>query len=117
MGPVTGRFTFHTAWENRPWWMVDLMTPQPVGQVRIFNRVDVLAVRANGLELYVSNDGRHWELAGQHQGAEPFGGVDGNPLEIDVNRTVRFVRLEVPWETILHLDQVQVRGPVTGLGC
>jgi hypothetical protein len=113
MGPVTGGFTFHTAAEDRPWWKVDLMAPQRVGQVRVFNRVDVLAVRANGLELYVSADGRNWELAGRHEGATPFGGVDGYPLEIDVNRMVRFVRLEVPWETILHLDQVQVWAQVT----
>ncbi len=97
-GPVTGRFTFHTAVEDRPWWMVDLLAPQPVGRVRIFNRVDVLAGRANGLELYVSADGRHWALAGRHEGATPFGGVDGRPLEIDVDRMVRFVRVEVPWE-------------------
>jgi hypothetical protein len=112
MGPVTGRFTFHTALEDRPWWMVDLLALQPVGRVRIFNRVDILAVRANGLELYVSANGRRWDLAGRHEGAAPFGGVDGNPLEIDVDRTVRFVRVEVPWETILHLDQVQVLAPV-----
>ncbi len=117
MGPVTGQFTFHTALEDRPWWMVDLQAPQPVGRVRIFNRVDILTVRANGLELYVSADGRHWGLAGRHEGTAPFGGADGHPLEFDVDRTVRFVRVEVPRKTNLHLDQVQVLAAVTNYPC
>jgi hypothetical protein len=87
--------------------MVDLATPQPVRLVRIFNRMDI-ASRANGLELYVSSDGRHWDMAGHHAGDAPFGGADGNPLEIEVDHTIRFVRLELPREGILHLDQVQV---------
>jgi hypothetical protein len=110
-GSVCGHFTFHTAYEHRPWWMVDLASPQPVGLVRIFNRTDI-ASRANGLELYVSIDGRHWDMAGCHTGDTPFGGADGNPLEIDVGRMIRFVRLELPRDGMLHLDQVQVLSPV-----
>jgi hypothetical protein len=106
-GSVCGQFTFHTRFEYRPWWMVDLAAPQPVRLVRIFNRMDI-ASRANGLELYVSSDGRHWDMVGHHAGDAPFGGVDGNPLEIEVGHTIRFVRLELPREGILHLDQVQV---------
>ncbi len=109
-GPVTGRFMFHTALQQQPWWMVDLGAPQPVGQVRIFNRMDVLAARANGLEVYVSADGRHWDLAGRHEGETPFGGADGDPLQVEVGRTIRFVRAELPREGMLHLDQVQVLG-------
>ncbi len=80
-GPVSGFYTFHTAWEERPWWMVDLLVPQPVTSVRVFNRMDI-PERANGLEVYVSADGRRWELAGQHEGDAPFGGADGHPLEV-----------------------------------
>jgi hypothetical protein len=109
-GPVSGQFTFHTAFEDRPWWTVDLLATQQVGVVRVFNRMDI-AWRSNGLELYVSSDGRHWYLAGRHEGDTPFGGADGKPLEIGVNRPVRFVRLELPRHGTLHLDQVQVLRP------
>ncbi|MBS0641519.1 MAG: hypothetical protein JSS43_16760 [Proteobacteria bacterium] len=108
-GPVTGCHTFHTQQEERPWWMVDLLSRQPVQTIRVFNRMDIPS-RANGLEAYVSADGRQWDLAGTHQG-EPFGGADGRPLSIPVNRAIRFVRLELPGVGILHLDQVQVLKP------
>lgn len=109
-GPVTGRYTFHTQEEERPWWMVDLLSRQTVGSVRVFNRMDI-PWRANGLELHVSGDGRHWQLAGTHDGTSPFGGADGYPLTIPVDRPVRFIRLELPGVAILHLDQVQVLPP------
>lgn len=109
-GPVSGEFSFHTAREARPWWMVDLRQTPAVGSVLVFNRMD-LPIRANGLETYVSRDGRRWELAGRHAVSAPFGGSDGNPLEIAVNGTVRFVRVELPHTGILHLDQIQVLRP------
>jgi hypothetical protein len=105
-GPPSGEFTFHTCLEERPWWMVDLLSPQPVSRVLVFNRMEIPS-RANGLELRVSIDGHHWYLAGRHTG-EPFGGWDGHPLDMMVDRIIRFVRLELPYAGILHLDQVQV---------
>ena len=109
-GPVSGHFTFHTEREDRPWWMVDLLLIQYVSSVRIYNRMDIPS-RANGLEVFVSVNGRQWDLAGRHTGTAPFGGADGKPLEVAVNREVRFVRTELPGPGILHLDQVQVLGP------
>jgi hypothetical protein len=106
-GAVSGEFTFHTNAEERPWWMVDLLSQQPVGFVRVFNRMDI-PQRANGLEIVVSADGRSWERVASHAGDVPFGGADGNPLEIVVDRWVRFVRLVLPRRDFLHLDQVQV---------
>ena len=38
--------------------------------------------------------------------------ANGNPLEIDVGRMIRFLRLELPRDGMLHLDQVQVLSPV-----
>ena len=109
MGPVSGQFTFHTGHEDRPWWMVDLLSTQHVSSVRIYNRMDI-PTRANGLEVFVSGNGRQWDLAGRHTGPMPFGGADGKPLEITVSRAIRFVRTELPGPGILHLDQVQVLG-------
>jgi hypothetical protein len=106
-GPVSGRFRFHTKREERPWWMVDLLCRHHVGDVWVFNRMD-LPSRANGLEIFVSADGRHWNLAGVHHGNTPFGGADGSPLVVPVNAHARFVRVELPGTATLHLDQVQV---------
>lgn len=87
--------------------MVDLGAIHPVSQVRIFNRL-AFPLRANGLEVYVSRDGRNWDLAGCHRGDTPFGGSDGYPLDVTVDRAIRFVRVELPDKGVLHLDQVQV---------
>lgn len=106
-GPVSGMFTFHTQHEDRPWWMVDLLSIQDVSSVRVYNRMDIPA-RANGLGVFVSVDGHEWDLVGSHVGPRPFGGADGNPLEIAVNRPARFVRVQLPGAGVLHLDQVQV---------
>jgi hypothetical protein len=106
-GPVSGRYRFHTELEARPWWMVDLLSRQYVATVRVFNRMDI-PVRANGLQVFVSGTGREWWLAGSHHGETPFGGADGNPLDVEVDREIRFVRVELPGTGMLHLDQVQV---------
>ena len=109
-GPISGLYRFHTRAEEQPWWMVDLQTVQQIGDVRVFNRMDFRS-RANGLQIFVSYDGRRWELAGRHDTEAPFGGADGHPLAIPVHRPARFVRAELPAHGILHLDQVQVLSP------
>ena len=109
-GPISGLYRFHTRAEAQPWWMVDLQTVQQIGEVRVFNRMD-LPYRANGLAVFVSVDGRRWDLAGRHDAATPFGGADGRPFAVPVNQPARFVRAELPAHGILHLDQVQVLSP------
>ena len=106
VGVVTGRASFHTDADPHPWWMVDLGEVQDVEEVRVFNRMDVRG-RADGLTLLVSVDGRAFEEVGQHSGPS-FGGADGRPLIVPVGRPARFVRLELPRQEYLHLDQVQV---------
>ena len=109
-GPVSGRYRFHTREEAQPWWMVDLQSPQPVALIRVFNRMDV-AARANGLNVFVSIDGVRWDRVGGHEDELPFGGADGNPLVVAVDRVAKFVLLRLPGVESLHLDQVQVLGP------
>jgi hypothetical protein len=106
-GPVSGRYRFHTQHEAQPWWMVDLLSRQRVALIRVFNRMDIPS-RANGLQVFVSADGRQWRLAGRHESERPFGGADGHPLDVPVNADIRFARVELPGAGILHLDQVQV---------
>ena len=113
MGPVSGNFSFHTEEEDRPWWMADLGAAEAIALIRVFNRMDAQA-EANGLEVYTSLDGRMWDRAGSHAAPEPFGGANGQPLEVAIHRRIRFVRLELTRRGVLHLDQVQVlREPST----
>lgn len=108
-GVVTGTASFHTEADERPWWMVDLATPSPIEEVRVFNRMDVRS-RADGLVVSISDDLREWRDVARHEGRS-FGGTDGNPFVAIVGQTARFVRLELTRREYLHLDQVQVIRP------
>ncbi len=109
-GVVTGTASFHTEADRGAWWMVDLEASVPIEEVRVFNRMDV-RWRADGLAVLVSDDLRDWREAGRHSGPS-FGGADGRPLVVPVGASARFVRLELPGEEYLHLDQVQVIRPL-----
>ena len=109
-GVKDGKWGFHTNSENEPWWQVDLGEAISLGRVVVFNRCDGgCAGRNVGLLLFISDDGKTWTEFFRHNGA-PFGGVpDNNPLVVPMNGTkTRFVRLQLPHEGYLHLDEVEV---------
>ena len=85
-GPVSGRFTYHTRHEDRPWWMVDLLTIVEVSSIKIFNRMDIPS-RANGLEVFVSADGRKWDPSrGAIAGSRRSAAATAYLWEVAVNR-------------------------------
>ena len=38
-GNKTGRFGFHTALENQPWWQIDLQGTYHLSEIKIYNRI------------------------------------------------------------------------------
>ena len=113
-GARTGRYGFHTAYENEPWWMVDLGSVQPLGEAVVYNRLDnQCAPRSRTLRLAVSANGADWTTVYSHGGV-PFGGMDGRPLRVPLGGApARFVRVSLAGHAFLHLDQVEVYGPLT----
>jgi hypothetical protein len=112
-GVKDGKWGFHTNAEPNPWWQVDLLSPMTIGEIRLFNRLDI-PERANNLQVMVSATGGDWQTVFVHSGA-PFGGADGRPLVARFNPTVaRYVRLQVPANTYFHLDEVEIYGPGGG---
>jgi FkbM family methyltransferase len=111
-GVRNGQFGFHTAFEESPWWQVDLGEVMPIGEIRIYNRVDQEAARARTLIVLVSDDNVAWRCIHRQEG-RPFGGVKRGPLRVLPERTAaRFVRLQLQERQYLHLDEVEVYGPV-----
>jgi hypothetical protein len=110
-GVKDGTYGFHTGSAENPWWQVDLGAATTLARVVVWNRCDGAAERAARLEILLSADGRRWERAYAHDGTT-FGGVpDKKPLEVDLGgATARFVRLQVPGISYLHLDEVEVFG-------
>ncbi len=102
---------FHTEKQDQPWWQVDLGKPQPVARVVIWNRCDC-SDRAARLLVKVSDDARTWTTVYQHDGRTFYGFSDSKPLTVLLtNQPARFVRIQLPGNDYLHLDEVEVFGP------
>ncbi len=112
-GIKDGQWGFHTGSAQRPWWQVDLGQAQTVARVVLWNRCDAesAAQRATNVIVRLSPDGHAWETAYQHDGSLFLGFSDQKPLTVELPQaSARFVRIELPGEGYLHLDEVEVFG-------
>ncbi|MFV1967923.1 MAG: discoidin domain-containing protein [Pirellulaceae bacterium] len=108
-GVRNGKYGFHTANENDPWWQVDLLQRQALEEVRIFNRCDGSQQRALHLKVLLSDDGKSWKTAYQHDGTLFLGHPDNQPLSVALKGDkARFLRIQLSGETYLHLDEVEI---------
>lgn len=120
-GIKNGQWGFHTGLSKNPWWQVDLGADQNITRVVIWNRCDAesATVLAFKLQLLLSHDGEHWETVYQHDGTPFLGFSDKKPLTVKLpGQSARFLRVQLPGETYLHLDEVEVfgaRDPVKNL--
>jgi FkbM family methyltransferase len=109
-----GGYAFHTLEEERPWLLIDLLSPYYVSEIIVFNRINDgpdIAARAKSLMVSVSLDGYEWSIL--HRSQEVFGGIDGRPLRVPcANRSLRYVRLQLTALQVLplHLDSVEIYG-------
>jgi len=114
-GVKTGQWGFHTANEEKPWWQVDLGGPQPLGQLRVYNRCDQTAGRNARLVVLLSDDGTSWKQVYQHDGSTFFGQTDQKPLLVPIRAAqARFVRLQLPGKSYFHLDEVEIYAAESG---
>jgi hypothetical protein len=110
-GVKNGRWGFHTALQAGAWWHVNLGAEYPLDRVVIYNRCDGVQDRSANLHLLLSNDAREWRDVYQHNGTTFYGFTDGKPLEVPLGGAVaRWVRIALPGDVPLHLDEVEVYG-------
>ncbi len=89
---------------------MDLGRSQAIARVTLWNRT-AAAERARFIKLLLSDDGKEFRQAYQHDGTTFYGFSDSKPLVIEVKgQRARFVRLALPGTTFLHLDEVEVFG-------
>ena len=111
-GVRNGKYGFHTARQNEPWWQVDLLKSLPLEEVLIFNRCDGSQQRALLLKILLSDDGKTWDEVCQHDGTLFLGHADSKPLSVKLTgKKARFLRIQLPGETYLHLDEVEIYQP------
>jgi hypothetical protein len=115
-GYHTGEFGFHTNYEDRPWWSVDLEATSSLSQIRIYNRLGAAEIesRFDDFAVLVSDDGENWRAVYEHPKGQRVGGIDGYPLIIDLAVPViaRLVKIMSNKPTFLHLDKVEVLGEI-----
>lgn len=108
-GIIDGLWGFHTELEDDPWWQLDLKRSMSLDQIQIYNRCDHTVGRAARLKVLLSEDGAEWEQVYQHDGTIFYGHTDGKPLAVSLEgKTARYVRIQLPGENCLHLDEVEV---------
>jgi hypothetical protein len=115
-GKIEGSFAFHTAFEDAPWWRVDLEAPCRITEIWLFNRLESPAVqlRAGRLAIDIGSTEHSYTEAVRYESETPFGGADGQPLVLKFATPIpgRFVRVRLLQPAYLHLDQVEVYGEV-----
>jgi len=110
-GRITGGAGFHTAFEDSPWWQVDLGSAFAISRAVIYNRMDHRE-RCTRLSISGSADGGTWSLQAVKLDDALFGGLDGNPYVFHFSPpfTARFIRLTLIGENFLHLDEIEIYG-------
>jgi hypothetical protein len=114
-GVITGRASFHTEQEDRPWWSVDLQAEHDIYGVRIFNRLEqeTLTKRGNRFRIDLRREGAAaWQLVLMKTDDTMFGGADGYPFVWIAPRRIlaRHVRIQLLTNDFLHFEEVQVFG-------
>jgi hypothetical protein len=108
-GVKNGYWGFHTEEELNPWWQVDLGRSLPIDRVLLFDRFDGAAARTMPLLVLLSGDGTRFQRAYQHDSRSFHGLPDRQPLVVPLGgKTARYVRVQLPGEGCLHLDDVEV---------
>lgn len=107
-----GGYFFHTAFEAKPWLLIDLGTTRWIDRLRVYAREengDKERIRSFPLVIETSQDGSAFSLVVQH--AQMFGGrLTNAPLDLAFIKPLicRFVRLTSLKADFFHLDYVEV---------
>jgi len=113
-GRFTGSYNCHTAFEDRPWWRVDLERQCKIQQIRIYNRVadPLIMARSNRFQIDLSDDDVNWRNVFIRSDDTLFAGGEETPFiwVPHLPMRARFVRIQLPGRQFLHLEQVEVYG-------
>ncbi|HEX8919947.1 MAG TPA: LamG-like jellyroll fold domain-containing protein [Pyrinomonadaceae bacterium] len=113
----------HTNNDNQAWWQVDLGYAATIQNISIWNRTDCCSTRLSNFYVFVSDvPFAATDVSVQSQpGVSTYSvsGTAGSPTLLPINRTGRYVRVQLSGLNYLSLAEVQVwgmpkNGPVFG---
>jgi hypothetical protein len=114
-GAWSGNSVTHTNNNAQPWWQVDLGAVQQLQTVRLWNRTDCCSNRLSNFYVLVSDTpfastGLSATLAQAGVSSYHTPGPAGSSVSVSVNRTGRYVRVQLAATDYLALAEVEVLG-------
>jgi F5/8 type C domain-containing protein len=103
----------HTQVENQAWWHVDLGSVQSIGRIDVFNRTDCCGSALTNFYVFVSDvpfTSTDVTATQNQSGVFTYNntGQAGSPTSININRTGRYIRVQLAGTERLSLAEVQV---------
>jgi alpha-L-fucosidase 2 len=103
----------HTNLEPQPWWQVDLGSVRQIGSIEVWNRTDCCGNRLSNFYVLVSDTPfASADLAATlaQEGVSGYltTGAGGTPTTLTVNRTGRYVRVQLQGTESLSLAEVRI---------
>ena len=111
----------HTNNEPQAWWQVDLLQPTLISEIVLWNRTDCCQSRLSDFHVLVS-DTPFTSFDLQSTINQPgvtdyvFAGTAGRETRFDIQRTGRYVRVQLSGSNYLQLAEVQVFDTPEGVG-
>ncbi|MDT4955975.1 MAG: hypothetical protein QOJ02_4113 [Acidobacteriota bacterium] len=108
----------HTGQDSQAWWQVDLSIIQSIGTIKVWNRTDAVTDRLSNFYVFVSDvpfASTDLTTTLNQSGVTSYytAGQGGVPTTIPVNRTGRYVRVQLSGTNYLSLAEVQVLSPAS----
>ena len=105
----------HTLEDKEAWWQVDLGTVSDITNIEIYNRVDCCSERLSDFHVFVSDvpfTSTNLKETQEQPGIGDYvtAGAAGNVTSLNVNRTGRYVRVQLSGTNFLHMREVVVNG-------
>ncbi|NEE00893.1 glycosyl hydrolase family 95 catalytic domain-containing protein [Phytoactinopolyspora halotolerans] len=105
----------HTDFQPESWWQVDLGESQDISEIAIWNRTDCCSDRLTDFYVHVSEEpfasaALEDTLADDAVWSYHHAGQGGTPSIVDVDRSGRYVRVQLASDNALSLAEVQVFG-------
>jgi hypothetical protein len=105
----------HTEYESQPWWQVDLGGLQAINSINIWNRPDCCGDRLSAFYVLVSDTpfvSNNLNNLLNQPGVSNYFMPDqaGRPTTLDINRTGRYVRVQLLGTNFLSIAELQVIG-------
>ncbi|WP_412538812.1 alpha-L-fucosidase [Longispora sp. K20-0274] len=106
----------HTNSEAQPWWALDLRSKEPLTNVVVWNRTDCCTDRLANFYLLASDNpitSTDLTTARNQAGVSSYyvATMTGASQTIAVNRSARFLRVQLVGTNYLNIAEVQVYGP------